>query len=292
MINHRGRRATANLRMLEFVARKLGLFNKAIILLMMATVVYFIFVSFRVPVLTEKEALLTFFGNYDETNQTSLWKSMSFPLGEGNGYFSKGVGVVSVSFFQSYREDGKMKFFLLTKTIPIDVPFECHACRPLLSGAVFSLDKNVWKIESQQQFLGYDGEYGLVPDAKLIQIGPDKHGLMLVFKYESDMTAVEEALLVPYQGNITKAYQDALYYDDFNLCEHSYSCAAYSTRVEFDKSKKQRFYPLKVSKFGTDNDPRRGYKAVPVDEEAVYQFQSGKYVEVARSGRGPVSHDD
>lgn len=266
--------------------------HKIALLFFIGILAYLIFVSSRVPDLTEKQALLTIFGNYNEANQTSIWKNMSIPPDEENSYFSTGVGIVSVAFFQPYKEGGKKKFFLLTKTIPIDVPFECHACSPLLSGFVFSRDKNAWRVESQQRFLGYDGEYGIVPEARLIQIGSDKFGLLLAFKYvSSEMTDVENEFLVPYKQNITKAYSEMVYYNNFERCWRFIPCAAYTAKIDFDRSTKQEFFRLKVSKFGTDNDPKRSYKAVPVDEEAVYEFQNGKYVQVSRSGQGPVNDD-
>ena len=36
-----------------------------------------------------------------------------------------------------YYENGKNKIFLLTKTIPTNIPFDCHACLPFIGAAVF-----------------------------------------------------------------------------------------------------------------------------------------------------------
>lgn len=241
---------------------------------------------------TEKKAIRMVFGNYNETNKTAVWENMSIPKESNNSYFSKQVGIVSAAFFKSYKENGKTKFFLLTKTIPIDIPFECHACRPLLSGTVFSRKWNAWKIESQQLFLGYDGEYGIVPEAKLIKMGDDKFGLMLEFKYViAEMTDVERELLVPYKKDIINAYQETAYFDNFNRCGRFVQCASYSAKIDFDKSNKEEFYRLKVSKLGTDNDPDQEDRAVPVDVEAIYQFREGKYIQISRTGTPAIKYD-
>ncbi len=258
---------------------------------------FFIFVfsvnSLWAPNFTEKKAIMMMFGNYNDTNKTAIWKNMSIPEKSNDSYFSKKIGIVSTAFFQSYKENGKTKFFLLTKTIPIDIPFECHACRPLLSGAVFSRTRNAWKIESQQLFLGYDGEYGIVPDAKLIQIGDDRFGLMLEFKYVNpEMTDVEREFLVPYKNDIINAYQETVYSDNFNRCGRFIQCTTYSAKIDFDKSNKENFYRLKVSKFGTDNDPGQDNRAVPVDEETSYQFREGKYIQISRTGTPVIRYDD
>ncbi|MCC2666412.1 MAG: hypothetical protein K0S63_328 [Gammaproteobacteria bacterium] len=252
---------------------------------LMFSVIFFIYVCYvnflSTPDLTEKQAVMMVFNNYNDINKTAIWKNIPIPKENNNSFFSKKVGIVSAAFFQPYKENGKKKFFLLTKTIPIDIPFECHACRPLLSGTVFSKEKNAWTIESQQLFLGYDGEYGIVPAAKLIQVGDDRFGLVLEFKYVSDeMTDVENEFLIPYKKDIINAYQETIYSDNFNRCGRYIQCTTYSAKIEFEKSNKEEFYRLKVSKFGTDNDPSQDDRAVPVDIEAIYQFRKGKYIQV------------
>jgi hypothetical protein len=253
------------------------------LLIALALAITFLILSFKflwVSDLTEKQAFMLIFGNYNNTNKTAIWKNIPIAKENNNAYFSKKIGVVSTVFFQPYHENGKKKFFLLTNTKPIDIPFECHACRPLLSGAVFSQEKSGWAIEAQQLFMGYDGEYGIAPKAKLIQVGRDKFGLILTFKYVSaEMTDEEETLLIPYKKNITTAYQETIYSDNFNRCGRYIQCAAYSTKIYFDTSKETDFYPMKVTKFGTDNDPEQQNRAVPVNEELIYKFREGKYIQ-------------
>ena len=83
---------------------------------------------------SEDQALTMVFGNYDPIQKTSVWKKMEFPSKEDvDEYFWKSrAGIVSSVFYQAYKENGKKKFFLLTKTIPLDIPYICHACLPLL----------------------------------------------------------------------------------------------------------------------------------------------------------------
>ena len=243
------------------------------------------------PGLTGKKAFIMVFGNYD-VHKNAIWKNMQFSKTNYDDYFSKKTGIVSRVFFQSYKENGKRKFFLLTKTIPIDFPFQCHACRPLLSAAIFSREKGVWQVEAKNIFLKYDGEYGIVPAAKLIQIGDDRFGLMLELQYViSEMTDTEVELLVPYKKNIVNAYQGITYFDNFNNCGRSIQCATYSEKIDFDKSKKADFYALKTTRFGTDTDSDQNDIAVPVDEELVYQFREGKYVQVSRKGIPKMRYD-
>jgi len=70
--------------------------------------------------------------------------------------------------FIRFEDNGIKKFLLLTKSIPVGAPFGCHACAPLIGAAIFSKKNNFWKVESQNKFLLYAGEYGQAPLAKLI----------------------------------------------------------------------------------------------------------------------------
>lgn len=146
----------------------------------------------------EDQALTMIFGNYERAHRISVWENMKFPTQDDKEYFfGKKAGIVSSVLFQAYEESGKEKVFLLTKTVPVGVPFECHACLPLLSAAVFVYDKARWHVESRNLFLMYEGEYGVSPKAQLILI-ENKHGASLEFKHWGDgATASEKVILIP-----------------------------------------------------------------------------------------------
>jgi hypothetical protein len=147
--------------------------------------------------LSEQQAFVILFGNYDSMYKRAIWKNMKLPVKQPDNFWEQKTGIVSSVLFQSYTESGKKKFFFLTKTIPSDIPFQCHACFPLLSAIVFSLDKGEWKIESQNPFLMYESEYGEVPAAKLISIGNNKTGLSLEFEHHDDGISKSIAIIIP-----------------------------------------------------------------------------------------------
>src|SRR3990167_2338018 len=244
------------------------------------------------PILTEKRALIILFGNYDEMQKHAIWKHMAFSKKEASGYFAKKTGIVSAVFLKSYQESGKRKFFLLTKTTPIDVPFECHACLPLWSATIFSKIKGDWQIEAQNLFLMYEGEYGASPVVKLVSIGDDKYGVMVEYEHENgEFSAKELTLLVPYRKRIEKAHQETTYYNNFNGCGWSLQCATFYAKIDFEKSKKANLYWLHITRFGTKDDADQNYKAVPVDDESVYQLRNGKYVQISWKGYPKMHYD-
>jgi len=243
----------------------------------------FLVFSFN-PSFSEKDAFMVVFGNYDSIHKSAAWKNMNFPKSAEveNDFWKSKTGTVSKVFFEPYKENGKKKFFFLTKTSPINTNYDCHACLPLLSATIFSKKKWKWEIESQNLFLMYEGEYAESPIVNLIRVGDEKYGATLECEHRSGESFDKEwYLLIPHDKNIVIAHQETRYYDDFNSCDHVIQCAAYSTTFNFSKVPNDTFYQLTVKKFGTSNDEPPYYKAVPVDEEVTYQILNGEYVKIS-----------
>jgi len=239
---------------------------------------------------TEKQALIMLFGNYDPFNRKSIWRNMRFPTNNNiDSLFSENKnGIVKIIFFKPYKEDRKEKIFLLEKTIPSDSPFECHACLPMLGAAVFVNEKGNWKIESQNLFLMFAGEYGESPFAKLILIGKDKFGVSLEYDHKDDeCTNREMTLLVPYKKSIEKLFQETIFYNNFNDCGRSIPCAAFSAKIDFVNSDNDTFWNLKVKKSGTEVSRKQINRVVSINEESIYQFFDGKYVRKFRNREKP-----
>lgn len=237
--------------------------------------------------LSEKDAFMAVFGNYDSVHRNAIWKNMQFPKkDEVDEFFWKNrTGIVSNVFFQSYIEHGVKKFIFLTKTSPLGKPYECHACLPLLNATIFYKKKRKWEIENQNLFLMYEGEYAVSPTVNLIQVGDGKYGATLEFEHKNgEFLDKELYILIPYDKNIVSSHQETIYYDNFNDCGQSVQCATFSAALNFSKIPRDPFYQLKIKRFGTVDDNTQHYKAVPVDEESTYQFSNGKYVQTSWKG--------
>lgn len=232
---------------------------------------------------SEKEAFLMLFGNYNHVYKTATWSHINFPDTEATDSFWKHKsGLTSSVLFQPYKENKKNKIIFVTKTIPSDMPFDCHACLPLLSITIFVKDKNGWKVESQNPRLMYEGEYGVSPITKLVSIGKDKIGLLLEFEHRNSMTYDKMlALVIPYKNTVSIAHQEIISYHNFNSCRCSFTCTAFTASISFDISTQAPFYHLKIKRFGTKNNSIQKDKAVPVDEEITYHFVRGKYIQAS-----------
>ncbi len=234
---------------------------------------------------SEDQCLMMIYGNYDYHTKSASWINIQFPdKSDGDGYFEERKGIVKTIFFQPYYENGKDKIFLLTKTIPRNIPFDCHACLPLIGAAVFVRKIGHWEIEAQNKFIMYDGEYGELPVVKLISVGKNKFGLSLEFEHIA-VGDRELNIFIPYKNTIVNAHKETIYSENFNDCEFSEKipCEAYTANFDFDKSTKTDFFDFKIKRFGTVyNDKRK--KTMPVNQEITYQLVDGKYVVVSQEG--------
>ncbi len=244
------------------------------------------------PVLSEAQAMKMIYGNYNSAMKHASWENISFPNKEIDGYFKERKGFVKTISLITFQENGKNKVFLLTKTIPTNIPFDCHACLPLIGAAVFTENNNHWKIEAQNQFIMYDGEYGELPVVELIQVGQNKFGLSLEFNHVAERDK-ELSLLIPYKKNILQAHKETVYYENFNDCTFSETipCEAYTAAVNFEKSNEDDYYNFKVKKFGTTYSEKRN-KSMPVDETITYKFMNGKYKEINHAGSSYIENKE
>lgn len=244
--------------------------------------IWITFIFYSKNNLSEKKAFMIIFGNYDPIHKQSIWKNMRFPskaMGENWGIWEEKTGIVSKIYYKKYKEDGKNKFFLLTKTVPVNIPYECHACLPLLGATVFSKENIGWKVESQNLFLMYEGEYGEPPEANLIQIGDGKFGVILRIKHICYEAIDEEiALIAPYKKSIENLYQEVIYHDNFNLCPWAAPCSAFFSSLHFEKSKNGQLYKIKINTCSIKNDKKTHDKNIPICKESLYEFHHGKYI--------------
>jgi hypothetical protein len=236
------------------------------------------------PALSEAQALTMIYGNYNPAMKHANWINIPFPNKKIDGYFEERKGFVKAISLANFQEKGKNKVFFLTKTIPTNIPFDCHACLPLIGATVFAEMNNHWKIEAQNQFIMYDGEYGELPIVKLIQVGQDKFGLSLEFEH-GVVREKEISILIPYKKRIIQAHKEVIYYENFNDCEFSKTipCEAYTADISFNKPNERDYYNLKVKKFGTTFSEKRN-KSMPIDQTITYKFLNGKYKEITRMG--------
>ena len=135
--------------------------------------------------LSQDAALKQIYSQYDAEKQTAhaSWvceKDREIPVWPCSDEF-KTVSV-SVLLMSQVVEDGTKKIYLATSAIPNDAMwggFHCHVCRPAIGVGVFAWQSRNWVLKSVNPAVGAYSGYGYPPGVELVQIGPEKHGLML-----------------------------------------------------------------------------------------------------------------
>lgn len=151
---------------------------------------------------SEEQAFVMLYGNYDSTHQISIWENVVFPSKRDKYFFwDKKTAIVSSVLFVPFKDNGIEKYFLLTKSIPVGIPFDCHACAPLIGAAIFKKSNHLWKVESQNRFLLYADEYGKAPLAKFV-VKKGKPVVELQIEYHGEGVTRKKVFLVLSKNNI------------------------------------------------------------------------------------------
>lgn len=117
----------------------------------------------------------------------------SYFQGQDNGY-------VAIAYENSYVEQGQRKRVVVFRITPKPADeYVCHACAPVIGVGLFTLSGHEWAAESKAQLIGFGNALG--EKFSLVEIGPDKHGILDVIA-DSHQGYEDKSirLIVPYQG--------------------------------------------------------------------------------------------
>jgi|GEM_PF-5270918 len=236
------------------------------------------------------KAMQQVFGNFDAAQGSSRWRpSLPKSLGE-NDFFPPGEeAVAKPALAQLFEEDGKIKYLLLTQSIPAGEIFNCHACAPLLSGFVFGYDNGTWHLETEDRYITFAGKYGEAPEAKLLQMGQGRFGVILTGADMAQGYTTSYALfLAPRAGRFQNLVELDLGGDNEGACaggKKDKNYWSYATQYEFVAPGTGPFYDLKVTVRGTRGG--RGGKKVSANSEKYYIFRGDQYIEQPRQPENP-----
>ena len=228
---------------------------------------------------TEK-ALLAVYGNFNPVDKTALWKNIGPKEKLKSTGFSGTDGLVTAAFDEHYTEGGKEKYIVVTKTVPAEQDFTCHACGPIVGVISFVRNTGKWVIESESKFVTTSGAWGELPEVKLIRLGTDKHGL----RFDgSDMAQGYQTDYIFIVANFTNKFKEIFTLttreDATGACESDKQNAdcnwKYSTTVDLVGRGGADFYDIRTVKTGTHKEEENG-KISAVNETAIYTFKRNK----------------
>ena len=236
------------------------------------------------------EALKQIYSQYDAKKETAQWvctkEQAREPTHEG-WHCDKEDETVSVSV-ELITEVQKGTIYLVTSAKPVNFPdnYECHACAPAIGVGVFAWKGQHWVLESANAAVGFYGGWGSPPWIELVQVGPEKHGLLLS---DSDMgggfASSGKALLTPLGKTVSEVWRIQDEQDDDGAYDPT---DEYSPKVRYKSSAAFRFYATNLDNgsladyydievISRGNSSKDLVHLKPENWTEIYRFKDGKY---------------
>ena len=139
-----------------------------------------------------------------------IWQNVRVPEPLANYFDSMPRGKVSVIFDAPFRQNNFEKHMIITATVPAGEHYECHACAPLIGGAVFRRSGRRWVLEADNKYITVTGKFGST-DREVIRfakIGPSRYGVI----FQGDdvhqgYISNYVSLIVPYGKSLVQALE-------------------------------------------------------------------------------------
>jgi len=116
---------------------------------------------------------------------------------------------VAVILVAQVPEGDTTRVYLATSAKPAQDPmgYDCHACAPAIGAAVFVWRDDHWGLESENPAVGFYGGWGEPSNVNLVQVGPQKHGLLLSSDDEGQgFSSSWKSLLIPLGKTVSEVW--------------------------------------------------------------------------------------
>jgi len=244
--------------------------------------------------ISHDEALKQIYSQYDAEKQTAQWvctKDQKLGLLHEGWPCDREDETVSVSVELSaeIREDGTEKVYAVASAKPVSDPlgYGCHACAPAIGVGVFGWNGQHWVLESANAAVGFYGGWGSPPWIELVQIGPEKHGVLLSVDDMGQGYAWSfKRLLTPLGKTVSEVWRIEDEQDNFGAIDpndklnrqvpyRSVSAFKFNAGLSYDGGSPD-YYDIEVISRGED----RVDFDHPLKHEnwtEIYRFKDGKY---------------
>ncbi len=209
-----------------------------------------------------------------KAREPALWRKVKVP--DELKDFSDETADVYVAFEAAYTEDGTQKYIVITQARPSGSDFGCHACAPLIGGAIFAKTGNRWVLEVENKYIDLIGKYGLAEPMELVKIGPRKHGILVK---ADDMYQGYESwfvmLIGPLDGELGGLFVDGFEGPGEGACPDGGSKTGQGIDIAFIDNPKSQLSDIRVTKRMNTGECGR---VKPVTRIERYVFRNGQYV--------------
>lgn len=201
----------------------------------------------------------------------SIWQDESL------AYYFKGQtsGYVTPIFEARFTEGGMEKLLVLGHITPEPMEgYWCHACYPLLGGAIFLKQGSVWVVESMRKVIGWGDVFG-GGRFSIIPISPAKYGVAIrIADAHQGYEDLRAEILVPHHGNLDVAL-DVGYREKpgSGACE-VVELLPQNVDMRFEPGKNSGYFDTVIQVQYNDGNCEHFVRHA---ETVRYQFHDGKY---------------
>lgn len=216
------------------------------------------------------------YGNWDPINKRATWAGIAPPTTLKFGSYLFGVtGTVNVFFDEEYAESGRQMRAVMTRTVPEGAG--CGYCSPLIGGAILVKEAGRWVVDASETYLTTMGRVSQAPQAELVKIGPERHGVLLSDEGQPMGYGYRTVLLVAqHRAGLTVVLELPVKEDNEGACVEPSKCWGWSSDFQFTEGKSSDFFDVVVRRSGTESGENGEIREVKETER--FRFEDGQYV--------------
>lgn len=175
-----------------------------------------------------------------------------------------------------FRQGKVKRFIILTGTALPD--YTCTQCPALIGGGLFSRRGKEWLLDSVETAVTQVGSWGRVPKGKLVEIGPDKRGVLFQDELKAQAYVGEHTVILTDVGGVLReVLRVETHASNENGCgiEGFEECWEYTSTWEFTPGRNLEYDDFHMTISGTRYD---GVFVQDAYEERLYVFDGAEYI--------------
>jgi hypothetical protein len=152
---------------------------------------------------------------------------------------------------------------------------DCHACAPLISTFIFTLNNGKWEIENKKYELDYIGTYGKPYHVEALKLGPEQVGVVFTgTDGNQGFLSTTTTLYSIFNKDFIQSFKLELNFD--SRASGSATQTNYSSTYKLIPGKNPDYYDISVKWQGKNYD-FTAKKYYPMDKTERYIYTNGKY---------------
>jgi hypothetical protein len=224
----------------------------------------------------EAQLMQFIYGNFDARTRTSRWTPVPKAALELASQDKPVPFVAHMGGAFPFMQNGERRILFVTWSTPPN--FDCHACAPVISAAVFTQAAGSWKVALADPAVTVSGGFGEPGTIKAERVGENHYGLVLEssFTGQGDTSSLL-TVHVPEGTKFKTVLQLDSHMDNAGSCGAPSSCFSYDAKYRVEPKPGQEYHDIVVTTTGTKLNANG--RVVPATATTRYVYTAGEYKE-------------